>query len=41
MQVQLSPAILLANAIVIIGFFFAGLLLFAPTNRQANSVAMQ
>lgn len=36
MQVQLSLAILLANAIIIIGFFAAGLLFFAPTNRQAN-----
>ncbi len=36
MQVQLSPAVLLANAIIIIGFFSAGLLFFAPTNKQAN-----
>ncbi|QJD77298.1 helix-turn-helix domain-containing protein [Spirosoma rhododendri] len=36
MQVHVSLAILLANAIVIIGFFSAGLLLFVSTNRQAN-----
>ncbi|MBC8152756.1 MAG: helix-turn-helix transcriptional regulator [Bacteroidetes bacterium] len=36
MQVQLSPAILLAYAVIIIGFFSAGLLFFAPTNQQAN-----
>jgi AraC-like DNA-binding protein len=36
MQVHVSLAVLLANAIVIIGFFSAGLLLFAPANRQAN-----
>lgn len=36
MQVQLTPAILLANAIIIIGFFSAGLLVFSPANRQAN-----
>ncbi len=36
MQVQLSAAILLATAMIIIGFFSAGLLFFAPTNQQAN-----
>ena len=36
MQVQVSPAILLANTIVIIGFFSAGLLFFTAANRQAN-----
>lgn len=36
MQVLLSPAVLLANAIIIIGFFSAGLLFFAPANKQAN-----
>lgn len=36
MQVQLSAAILLANAIIIVGFFSAGLLFFTPTNQQAN-----
>ena len=36
MQVQLNTEILLANAIIIIGFFSAGLLFFSPTNRQAN-----
>lgn len=36
MQVELSLDILLANAIIIVGFFSAGLLFFSPTNRQAN-----
>ena len=37
MQVNISPAILLANAIITIGFFSAALLFFAPANRQANT----
>ena len=37
MQIALSPAILVAYAIIIVGFFSAGLLFIAPANRQANT----